>query len=165
MPELANIFHQGPDQSLEHLYQILGSNTRSLLKDIFGQMHFLLISENEIFHEIKHDGITSLHGIHVYQVSESNSCSSRNITLINLSSKVKQLQGILRHTWLPGVINIIWRYKKCKCPQFSHQVHLLSNITVTLIICSFQGKTLAKNIFPAIHINLCGPNNRPIISI
>ena len=31
---------------------------------IFGKMHFLLISENELFHEIKRDGITSLHGIH-----------------------------------------------------------------------------------------------------
>ena len=28
-------------------------------------MHFLLISENEFFLEIKRDGITSLHGIHV----------------------------------------------------------------------------------------------------
>ena len=27
-------------------------------------MHFLLISENEFIHEVKHDGITSLHGIH-----------------------------------------------------------------------------------------------------
>ena len=26
---------------------------------IFGKMHFLLISENEFTHEIKHDGITS----------------------------------------------------------------------------------------------------------
>ena len=31
---------------------------------IFGKMHFLAISENEFFHEIKRDGITSLHGIH-----------------------------------------------------------------------------------------------------
>ena len=29
-------------------------------------MHFLLISENEFFHEIKLDGITSLHVIHVF---------------------------------------------------------------------------------------------------
>ena len=28
-------------------------------------MHFMLISENELFHEIKRDGITSLHGIQV----------------------------------------------------------------------------------------------------
>ena len=35
---------------------------------IFGKMHFLLILENEFFHEIKSDGITSLHGIHVIQV-------------------------------------------------------------------------------------------------
>ena len=32
---------------------------------IFGKMHFLLISENNFFHEIKRDGITSMHGIHV----------------------------------------------------------------------------------------------------
>ena len=31
---------------------------------IFGKIHFLLISENEFFHEIKRDGITSFHGIH-----------------------------------------------------------------------------------------------------
>ena len=32
---------------------------------IFDKMHFLLISQNEFFfHEIKRDGITSLHGIH-----------------------------------------------------------------------------------------------------
>ena len=31
---------------------------------IFAKMHFLLISENELFHEIKLDGITSLHGFH-----------------------------------------------------------------------------------------------------
>ena len=30
----------------------------------FGKMHFLLISENEFTHEMKRDGITSLHGIH-----------------------------------------------------------------------------------------------------
>ena len=28
-------------------------------------MHFLIISENKFFHEIKRDRITSLHGIHV----------------------------------------------------------------------------------------------------
>ena len=27
-------------------------------------MHFLVISENEFTHEMKHDGIASLHGIH-----------------------------------------------------------------------------------------------------
>ena len=27
-------------------------------------MHFLSLSENEFFHDIKRDGITSLHGIH-----------------------------------------------------------------------------------------------------
>ena len=32
---------------------------------ICGEMHFLLISENLFFHDIKRDGITSLHGIHV----------------------------------------------------------------------------------------------------
>ena len=31
---------------------------------IFGKIHILLISEKEFFHEIKRDGITSLHGIH-----------------------------------------------------------------------------------------------------
>ena len=31
---------------------------------IFGKMHFLLISEHWFFHEIKRDGMTSLHGIH-----------------------------------------------------------------------------------------------------
>ena len=31
-------------------------------------MHFLLISENEFFHKIKRDGITILHGIHVWQL-------------------------------------------------------------------------------------------------
>ena len=31
---------------------------------IFGVNHFLLITENEFTHEIKRDGITSLHGIH-----------------------------------------------------------------------------------------------------
>ena len=33
---------------------------------ILGKMHILLISEKEFFHEIKRDGITSLHGIHVW---------------------------------------------------------------------------------------------------
>ena len=32
---------------------------------IFGKIHFLLISENEFFHKIRHAGITSLHGIQV----------------------------------------------------------------------------------------------------
>ena len=36
--------------------------------NIYGKIHFLLISENEFFHEINvtelRDGITSLHGIH-----------------------------------------------------------------------------------------------------
>ena len=31
---------------------------------IFGEIHFLLTSKNEFFHEIKRNGITSLHGIH-----------------------------------------------------------------------------------------------------
>ena len=31
---------------------------------IFGKIHLLLTSENDFFHEIKRDGITSLHGIH-----------------------------------------------------------------------------------------------------
>ena len=31
---------------------------------IFGKMQFLPTSENQFFHEIKRDGITSLHGIH-----------------------------------------------------------------------------------------------------
>ena len=31
--------------------------------DHIGEMHFLLISENEFFYEIKCDGITRLHGI------------------------------------------------------------------------------------------------------
>ena len=31
---------------------------------IFGTMHFLLISQSELFREIKRDEITSLHGIH-----------------------------------------------------------------------------------------------------
>ena len=44
------------------LPNVIGAVTAPI---IFGQMHFLLISENEIFHEIKRDGITSLHGIHV----------------------------------------------------------------------------------------------------
>ena len=33
----------------------------------FGKIHFLLILENQFFHEIKLGGITSLHGIHVQQ--------------------------------------------------------------------------------------------------
>ena len=40
----------------------------------FGKIHFLLISENEFFHEINvtelRDGITSLHGIHVLVLVE-----------------------------------------------------------------------------------------------
>ena len=35
---------------------------------IFSKMHFLLISANEFFPEIKRDGITSLHGIHDVQI-------------------------------------------------------------------------------------------------
>ena len=31
---------------------------------IFGKMYFLLISQSELFREIKRDEITSLHGIH-----------------------------------------------------------------------------------------------------
>ena len=31
---------------------------------IFSKMQFMVISENEFFHEIKRDGITSLQGIH-----------------------------------------------------------------------------------------------------
>merc|ERR1719498_870629 len=33
---------------------------------IFCKIHFLLISENEFFHEMKCDGITSFHGIHAH---------------------------------------------------------------------------------------------------
>ena len=35
---------------------------------IFCKMHFLLISENDFFHRIKRDGITSLHGIYDVQL-------------------------------------------------------------------------------------------------
>ena len=38
---------------------------------ICGEMHFLLISENLFFHDIKRDGITSLHGIHVVFILSS----------------------------------------------------------------------------------------------
>ena len=31
---------------------------------LFDKINFLSISKNEFFHEIKHDGITSLHGVH-----------------------------------------------------------------------------------------------------
>ena len=34
-------------------------------------MHFLLTSENEIVNEIKRDGITSFHGIHVMPVKHN----------------------------------------------------------------------------------------------
>ena len=37
---------------------------------IFGNMHFLVISENEFTNEIKRDGITSLLGIHVLRKKE-----------------------------------------------------------------------------------------------
>ena len=35
---------------------------------ISGKMHFLLISENNFFHEMKCDGRTSFHGIHDDQI-------------------------------------------------------------------------------------------------
>ena len=37
---------------------------------IFGKRHFLLRSENEFILEIKRDGMTSLHGIHVLLFSD-----------------------------------------------------------------------------------------------
>ena len=40
------------------------------LSHFFGKIHFLLISENEFFQEIKRDGITIFHGIHA-QVLET----------------------------------------------------------------------------------------------
>ena len=40
---------------------MIGAVTAPIL---FGKMLFLLISENQFTHEIKRDGITSLHGIH-----------------------------------------------------------------------------------------------------
>ena len=43
---------------------------------IFGKVHFLLISANEFFHEIKRDGITTLHGIH----ERLQRTISRNVT-------------------------------------------------------------------------------------
>ena len=39
----------------------------SLWRIIFGKMHFLLISENEFFHEIKCNGIDKFHGIYAAQ--------------------------------------------------------------------------------------------------
>ena len=38
-----------------------------LCQTIFGKIHFLLISENPFFCEIKRDGITSFHGIHEFR--------------------------------------------------------------------------------------------------
>ena len=35
---------------------------------LFGKMHFQQVSENQLFHEIKRNGITSFHGIHNYQL-------------------------------------------------------------------------------------------------
>ena len=44
----------------------------------FGEIHFLSISENELFHEIKRDGITSLHGIH--ELQHLNQTSSKYVS-------------------------------------------------------------------------------------
>ena len=59
---------------------------------IFGQMHFLLISENWVFHEIKRDGITSLHGIHdkLHLHFQAVSCLCRWVR-----DKDHQLHGLL----------------------------------------------------------------------
>ena len=53
---------------------------------IFGQMHFLPISENEIFHEIKHGGFTSWHGIHeqlTIYVHYNDICMALNSDILN----------------------------------------------------------------------------------
>ena len=44
--------------------------------NIYDKIHFLLISENECFHEIKNDGITSLHGIYVVILTSCCKCYS-----------------------------------------------------------------------------------------
>ena len=46
---------------------------------ICGEMHFLLISENLFFHDIKRDRITSLHGIHVNSCNVIDKTSSNGI--------------------------------------------------------------------------------------
>ena len=43
----------------------MSAMTQLTAPTIFGKMHFQLISEKEVTHEIKRDGITSFHGIHV----------------------------------------------------------------------------------------------------
>ena len=56
--EMTKAVNRAAVNRLNHFWQI-----------IFGKVHFLLISENEFFHEINvtelRDGITGLHGIHV----------------------------------------------------------------------------------------------------
>ena len=51
---------------------------------IFSQIHFLLISANEFFPEIKRDGITSLHGIHDVQIY-------RPVTLVVLRGIISRM--------------------------------------------------------------------------
>ena len=48
--------------------------------------YFLLLSENEFTHEMKRDGITSFHGIHVEQTRLS---IKRNISSISKRMRVK----------------------------------------------------------------------------
>ena len=55
-----------------HFTKVIRAGTTPI---ILGKMLFLLISENEFFHEIKPDEITNFHGIHVgYNESDSLFC-------------------------------------------------------------------------------------------
>ena len=47
----------------------------------FDKMHFLLTSENEYFHEIERDGITSFPGIHVWRLFARWTSKSQDTSL------------------------------------------------------------------------------------
>ena len=71
---------------------------------IFGKKHFLLISENEICHEIKHDGITSFHGLHAEDVFRKWLCKTLFLLAVFQMGRVARKSFILgsRSAWTKG---------------------------------------------------------------
>ena len=73
------------------------------LNNFFDKIHFLLISENEFFHEINvtelRDGITSSHGIHDFKKIQSVGSSPMQL-LFEMQMTLSQSQGRNLFSWV-----------------------------------------------------------------
>ena len=113
---------------------------------IFGQMYFLLISENEIFHELKRDGITSLHGIHAFRQPLFFSFSVLDNCDVVMTQKEGegQMLGILRNTELEcgnSFTDSIYDVMRSKIPLEVLGLLLAGVVTgANVELCSFFGQ-------------------------